>query len=44
MPKFRIVCKIYKNELFLFNAHISEYEFGGEQNHEPQCLESYCSN
>ena len=28
--------RFIKNELFLFNAHISEYEFGGEQNHEPQ--------
>ena len=27
--------KIVKSELFLFNAHVSEYEFGGEENHEP---------
>jgi|TARA_A100001015_G_scaffold319685_1_gene443382 SsrA-binding protein len=28
--------RIVKKELYLYNAHISEYEFGGEQNHEPQ--------
>ena len=28
--------RINKDELFLFNAHIAEYEFGGEQNHDPQ--------
>lgn len=28
--------KFIKNELFLFNAHVSEYEFGGEENHEPR--------
>ena len=28
--------RIVKNELFLFNAYISEYEFSGDQNHEPQ--------
>jgi len=28
--------RIDKEELFLYNAHISEYDFGGEQNHEPQ--------
>ena len=28
--------RFIKNELFLFNAHIAEYEYGGEQNHEPQ--------
>ena len=28
--------KISKNELFLCNAHIAEYEFGGEENHSPQ--------
>ena len=28
--------RIVKNELFLFNAHIAEYEFGGEHNHDPQ--------
>ena len=28
--------RIIKDELFLFNAHIAEYEFGGDQNHEPQ--------
>ncbi len=28
--------RFVKNELFMFNAHIAEYEFGGEQNHEPQ--------
>ena len=28
--------RIVKDELFLFNAHISEYEFSGDQNHEPQ--------
>lgn len=28
--------KFVKNELFLFNAHISEYEFGGLENHEPR--------
>ena len=28
--------RIIKDELFLFNAHIAEYEFGGEQNHDPQ--------
>ena len=28
--------RIVKDELFLFNAHIAEYEFGGDQNHEPQ--------
>jgi SsrA-binding protein len=27
--------KFVKDELFLFNAHISEYEFGGSENHEP---------
>ena len=27
--------RIVKDELFLFNAHIAEYEFGGDQNHEP---------
>jgi SsrA-binding protein len=25
-----------KDELFLFNAHISEYEYGGEDNHPTQ--------
>ena len=25
--------RFIKNELFLFNAHIAEYEFGGEENH-----------
>ena len=28
--------RIIKEELFLFNAHIAEYEFGGDQNHETQ--------
>ena len=28
--------RIVKDELCLFNAHISEYEFSGDQNHEPQ--------
>lgn len=28
--------RILKDELFLFNAHISEYDHGGDQNHEPQ--------
>ena len=28
--------RIIKDELFLFNAHISEYEFGGTENHETQ--------
>jgi SsrA-binding protein len=28
--------RIVKDELFLFNAHIAEYEFGGDQNHETQ--------
>ena len=28
--------KFIKNELFLFNAHISEYEFGGDENHPTQ--------
>ena len=28
--------KFVKNELFLFNAHFSEYEFGGLENHEPR--------
>ena len=28
--------RIDKEELYLYNAHISEYDFGGEQNHEPQ--------
>ena len=28
--------RIVKEELFLFNAHIAEYEFGGNQNHETQ--------
>lgn len=28
--------RIVKDELFLFNAYISEYEFSGDQNHEPQ--------
>ena len=28
--------RVVKDELFLFNAHISEYEFSGDQNHEPQ--------
>jgi SsrA-binding protein len=27
--------RFVKNELFLFNAHFSEYEFGGLENHEP---------
>lgn len=28
--------RFVKEELFLFNSHISEYEFGGEQNHDVQ--------
>lgn len=28
--------KFIKDELFLFNAHVAEYQFGGEDNHEPQ--------
>jgi SsrA-binding protein len=28
--------RIVKEELFLFNAHIAVYEFGGDQNHETQ--------
>ena len=28
--------KFIKDELFLFNAHIAEYEYGGEENHPPQ--------
>jgi len=28
--------RFVKEELFLFNAHISEYEFGGEHNHDVQ--------
>ena len=28
--------RIIKDELFLLNAHISEYEFGGSENHETQ--------
>ncbi|MBO93569.1 MAG: SsrA-binding protein [Opitutales bacterium] len=28
--------KFVKDELFLFNAHVSEYEFGGLENHEPR--------
>ena len=28
--------KIVKDELFLYNAHISEYEFSGDQSHDPQ--------
>ena len=28
--------RFVKEELFLFNAHISEYEFGGAQNHDVQ--------
>lgn len=28
--------RFIKDELFLFNAHISEYEFGGEENHSTQ--------
>lgn len=28
--------RFIKDELFLFNAHISEYEFGGEHNHPTQ--------
>lgn len=28
--------KFVKNELFLFNAHVNEYEFGGAENHEPR--------
>ena len=27
--------RFVKDELFLFNAHIAEYEFGGSENHEP---------
>jgi SsrA-binding protein len=27
--------RFIENELFLFNAHVSEYEFGGDENHEP---------
>ena len=28
--------KFVKSELFLFNAHVSEYELGGLDNHEPR--------
>ena len=28
--------RMIKNELFLFNVHISEYEHGGDENHSPQ--------
>ena len=28
--------RFIKNELFLFNAHIAEYEFGGEEKHPTQ--------
>jgi len=28
--------RFVKDELFLFNAHIAEYEYGGEENHAPQ--------
>lgn len=28
--------RFVKDELFLFNAHIAEYEYGGEDNHAPQ--------
>ena len=28
--------KFFKDELFLCNAYVSEYEFGGEENHSPQ--------
>ena len=28
--------RFVKDELFLFNAHVAEYEFGGDGNHEPQ--------
>lgn len=28
--------KFVKHELFLFNAHFSEYAYGGEDNHEPR--------
>ena len=28
--------RFVKNELFLFNAHIAEYEFGGDDNHPTQ--------
>ena len=28
--------KFIKDELFLCNAHIAEYQFGGEENHPPQ--------
>jgi len=28
--------KIIKNEVFLFNTHISKYQHGGMQNHEPE--------
>ena len=30
--------RFVKDELFLFNAHIAEYEFGGSDNHEPARL------
>lgn len=29
-------CSFIKNELFLINSHISEYEFGNINNHEPK--------
>jgi len=28
--------RFVKEELFLFNAHVAEYEHGGEENHPPQ--------
>ena len=28
--------KFVKSDLFLFNAHVSEYKFGGDENHEPR--------
>ena len=28
--------RFVKEELYLYNAHIAEYEYGGDQNHEPQ--------
>ncbi len=28
--------RLVKNELFLFNVHIAEYEHGGDDNHPPQ--------
>jgi SsrA-binding protein len=29
-------CRVEKNEVFLYHAHVAEYEFGNYSNHEPR--------